>query len=56
MGIIRHNITLKEQAQKSYSKSAPDQKNFGKYNASIDGTEYEEYSFTGIKEQIDAQE
>lgn len=56
MGIIRHNITLKEQAQKSYSKSAPDQKDFSKYNVSVDGSEFEEYSFTGTKEQIDEQE
>ena len=56
MGIIRHNITLKEQAAKSFSKSAPDQKNFARYGASIDGSEFEEYSFTGTKEQIDAQE
>ena len=56
MGIIRHNITLKEQAAKSFSKSAPDQKEFAKYNVSIDGSEFEEYSFTGTKEQIDEQE
>lgn len=56
MGIIRHNITLKEQVQKSFSKSAPDQIAFSKYSASIDGSEFEEYSFTGTKAQIDAQE
>lgn len=56
MGIIRHNITLKEQAAKSFSKTAPDQNKFAKYNVSIDGSEVEEYSFTGTKELIDEQE
>lgn len=54
--VLNYNIKLQEQPNRVFSKSAPDSKNFAKYSASIDGSEFEEYSFTGTKEQIDAQE
>lgn len=56
MSIIRHNINLQEQVSRTYTRTAPKTDNFNKYNASVDGSEYEEYSFTGTKEQIDEQE
>lgn len=56
MSIIKHNINLKEQASKSYIKNLPSNSDFVNYTVTIDSSEYTEYSFTGTKEEIDAQE
>lgn len=34
----------------------PENKTLAGFNASVDGSEYEEYTFTGCKADIDAQE
>lgn len=54
--ILKHNINLKSQVNHVFSKTAPDSKSFMGYSVSVDGSEYEEYSFSGTKAQIDEQE
>ena len=54
--ILKHNINLKSQVNHVFSKTLPESKSFIGYSVSVDNSEYEEYSFSGTKEQIDAQE
>ena len=56
MSIVKHNIKLQKQVNHSFSKTMPENKTLAGYNASVDGSEYEEYTFTGCKTEIDAQE
>lgn len=54
--ILKHNITLKRQVNHVFSKTLPESKSFLGYSVSVDNSDSEEYSFSGTKEQIDAQE
>lgn len=56
MSILKTNINLTEQVSKSFTKNLPDTAEFANYSVSIDSSEFTEYSYTGTKEQIDAQE
>ena len=56
MSIVKYNIGLQKQVNHSFSKTMPENKTLAGFNASVDGSEYEEFTFTGCKTEIDAQE
>ncbi len=54
MSVLKYNINLKEQVQRTYTKTAPTQEELHGFNVSV-SDETIEYSFTGTKEQIEEQ-
>jgi hypothetical protein len=54
MSVLKYSISLEEQPGKVIYKENPSTRYLGTIDYEVDASEYEEYSFTGNKDEIDA--
>ena len=54
MSVLKYSISLEEQPGKIIYKENPSTRYLGTIDYEVDASEYEEYSFTGNKDEIDA--